>query len=193
MPERPRDGSERTNAIVGWVLLGVVALSAVQSLLAERYVWAVVEVGFVAVAALPALALRDWRVLVPWPVLAVGAAALAAASLGLHQELTAYTALAAVSIVGVAELEAYTEVEMSRRFAIVFAVLTTMALQGLWTILQYYADEFLGTNYIVSQADLQWDFVLVTLVAFVVGGAFELYFKRAEGDGGHEEPTVNET
>lgn len=187
------NAGERANAIAGWVLLGVVALAAVESLLAGRYIWMAFEAGFVAVAALPALALRDWRVLVPWPLLAVGAGSLAAQSLGLHQELTTYTAVAAISLVAVAELDAYTDVEMRRRFAVAFAVLTTMAVQGVWTVLQYYADQWLGTNYIVSQADLQWDFVFVTLVAFVVGGAFELYFKRADGGGAHEEPTVNET
>jgi len=188
-----REASERTNAVAGWVLLGVVALTAIRSLVTGRYVWFVLAAGFVAVAALPALALRDWRLLVPWPVLAVGASALVGQALGLHQDLTAYVAVVAVALVTVAELDAYTDVEMSRRFSIAFAVLTTMALQGLWTILQYYADQWLGTSYIASQADLQWDFAYVTLVAFAVGGAFELYFKRADADGTHEEPTVNET
>jgi len=185
-----RDASERANAVAGWALLGVVAASGVQSLLAERYLWAAFEGGFVVVAALPALARRDWRVLVPWPLPAVGAASVLAQSLGLQQELSAYTAVAALALVVVAELDVYTEVEMTRRFAVAFAALTTMAVQGVWTILRYYSDRLLGTNYVVSQADLQWDFVLVTLVAVVVGAAFELYFKRA---GGHEEPTVSET
>lgn len=190
--ERLRDADQRTNALIGWGLLGVVLLSAVQSVLTTSYLWSGFEVLFVAVSALPAVVSRDWRVLVPWPLLLVGTVALAAQSLGFHQELTAYTAVAAFALVFVAELDAYTEVEMSRRFAIGFAALTTMAIQGLWTIVRYYSDQWLGTEYVQSQADLQWDFVFVTVVALVVGGAFELYFKRAGGAGSQEEPTVNE-
>jgi hypothetical protein len=184
---------ERTNGIIGWGLLGVVLLSAAQSFLAARYLWGGFELLFVVVAALPVLFSRDWRVLVPWPLLLVGAVAMGAQSLGLHQELTAYTAVAAFALVGVAELEAYTEVEMSRRFAIAFAALTTMAIQGIWTIVRFYSDQLLGTEYIQSQADVQWDFVFVTLVALVFSGAFELYFKQADDAGSQEEPTVNET
>jgi len=98
---------ERTNGIIGWGLLGVVLLSAAQSFLAARYLWGGFELLFVVVAALPVLFSRDWRVLVPWPLLLVGAVAMGAQSLGLHQELTAYTAVAAFALVGVAELEAY--------------------------------------------------------------------------------------
>ncbi|WP_232701884.1 hypothetical protein [Halobacterium wangiae] len=187
---RLRDPSARTNALLGWGLLGVVLLAAVESFVFGTLLWGGFAVVFVFVAALPTLSTRDWTVLVPWPVLFVGAAAMAARAVGIHQEITAYTAVASLALVGVAELDTYTDVEMSRRFAVAFAALTTMAVQGLWTVVQYYSDQWLGTQYVQSQADIQWDFVFVTVVAVVVGGAFELYFKRAEEAGTAEEPTV---
>ena len=190
---RLRDPDERTNAVLGWALLGVVLLSAVQSILTGRYLWVGFELLFVVLAGLPALVSRDWQTLVPWPLLLVGAVGLAGQSLGFHQELTGYTAVAASALVGVAELDAYTDVEMSRRFSIAFAALATMAIQGLWTIVRFYSDQWLGTGYVESQADVQWDFVFVTIVAVVVGVAFELYFERADGAGSREEPTVKET
>lgn len=191
--DRLRDTDVRRNAIIGWALLGVVLLTAVQSLLTARYLWGGFEVAFVVVAALPAVAARDWRVLVPWPLLLVGTVALAAQTPGFYEELTAYTAVAVFALVVVAELDAYTDVEMSRRFTIAFAAMTTMAVQGTWTVVRFYSDQWLDTDYVQSQAQIQWDFVFVTLVALVVGTAFELYFERTDGGGSQEEPTVNDT
>lgn len=180
------------NAVVGWSLLGATLLSAAYSAALGDPLWTVFEAAFVAVAALPALASRDWRLLVPWPLLAVGAVAVVGQTLGFHEELTAYTAVAAFALVGVAELDAYTRVEMSRRFTIAFAAMTTMAVQAVWTVSRFAADRALGTDYVASQASVQWDFVFVTLVAVVAGGAFELYFGRADGGGSQEEPAVTD-
>lgn len=184
--------SVRWNAVVGWSLLGAVLVSAAYSTATGDRLWAVFEAAFVGIAALPALASRDWRVLVPWPLLAVGALAVVGQTLGFHEELTAYTAVAAFALVGVAELEAYTRVEMSRRFTIAFAAMTTMAVQAVWTVGRFAADRALGTDYVAGQASVQWDFLFVTVVAAVVGVAFELYFGRADGGGSQEEPAVSD-
>lgn len=185
-------GGVRRNAVVGWSLLGAVLASAAYSTATGDLLWAVFEAAFVTVAALPALASRDWSVLVPWPLLAVGAVAVVGQTLGFHVELTSYTAVAAFALVGVAELDAYTRVAMSRRFTIAFAAMTTMAVQAVWTVVRFFADEMLGTDYVAGQAAVQWDFVFVTLVALVVGGAFELYLGRADGGGSQEEPAVSD-
>jgi len=186
-------GGARTNAVLGWVLLGAVALSAVHSLLTRQLLWSGFEALFVALAALPAAVSGDWRVLVPWPLLLVGAVAIVGQSLGLHQELTGYTAVAAFALLAVGELEAFTAVEMTSRFAVAFAALTTMAVQGVWTVGRYASDQWLGSDYVQSQAQIQWDFVYVTLVAVLVAAAFELYFRGTDTDGSPEEPATEET
>ncbi|SEV88693.1 hypothetical protein [Halobacterium jilantaiense] len=185
--------ADRTNAAIGWVLVAAVALSAVHSALTRQFLWSGFEVGFVVLVALPAAVADDWRVLAPWPLLLVGAASFVGQSVGLHQEFTGYTAVAAFALVGVAQLDAFTGVEMSRRFSIAFAALTTMAVQGVWTIGRYASDQLLGSDYIRSQAQIQWDFVYVTLVAVVIGGVFELYFRRTETDGSPDEPTLRDS
>ena len=178
----------RTNALIGWVLLAAVVVSGVHSLLTRQFLWSGFEVLFVVLAALPAAVSGDWRVLVPWPLLLVGAVAFVGQSLGFHQELTGYTAVAAFALVAVGELETFTAVEMSSRFAVSFAALTTMAIQGVWTVARFFSDQWLGSDYVQSQAQIQWDFVYVTLVAVVVAAAFELYFRETDTDGSPEEP-----
>lgn len=183
----------RTNAVIGWVLLGAVALSAVHSLVTRQFLWSGFEVLFVGLAALPAAVSGDWRVLVPWPLLLVGAVALVGQSLGFHQELTGYTAVAAAALLAVGELEAFTEVEMTSRFAVAFAVLTTMAIQAVWTVARFFSDQWLGSDYVQGQTQIQLDFVYVTLVAVVVAAAFELYFRETDADDSPEEPATGET
>lgn len=183
----------RMNAILGWVMLAAVALSALHSLVTRQFLWSGFEVLFVALAALPTAVASDWRVLVPWPLLLVGAVALVGQSVGLHQELTGYTAVAAFALLAVGELEAFTEVEMTSRFAVAFAALTTMAIQGVWTIARYVSDLWLGSDYVRSQTQIQLDFVYVTLVAVVVAAVFELYFRETDTDDSPEEPATGDT
>jgi hypothetical protein len=178
-PERlVRD--ERTNAAVCWLLTGIVAVDGLEGLLRDVPLWGGFELLVVVVAALPAVVTRDWTATVPWPLMAIAAFAAVARAAGASFEPTAYLAIATVALLVVAELEAFTSVELSRRFAIVFAAMTTISLQALWTITQFYADQWLGTAYLRSQTELQWDFVVVTLVALVLGVLLQAYFARFE-------------
>ncbi|OAQ53756.1 hypothetical protein HTG_05700 [Natrinema mahii] len=175
---------ERRGDIVCWLLTAVVAVDGLEGVLRDVPLWGGFELLVVAVAAIPAVATRDWTATVPWPLMAIAAVAAVARAAGASFEPVAYLAIATLALLVVAELEAYTSVELSRRFAIVFAVLTTLALQALWTIAQFYADQWLGTAYLRSQAELQWDFVVVTGVGLVLGALLQMYFARFEPAGG---------
>lgn len=181
--------SERMNAIAGWVLTGVVALAVVESVLTDALLWGGFALLIIAVAAAPALSTGEWTVMVPWPLLLVAAVAMTLRSFGLYLEIAGYLAVATLALIAVVELDAFTPVDMSRRFAVGFAVLTTMAFQSFWTIAQYYSDLWLGTEFLRSQTELQWDIVIVTGVGIVMGGAFIWYFERFEHVGSHQRPT----
>lgn len=168
----------RGNAIVGWTLTAAIAAGAIESFLTGELLWGGFALVVAAVIAWPAVAFRDWTAMVPWPVvsLAVGAVLLRAS--GQFHEIAGYLAIAATALVVVLELNAFTPVELSRRFGIAFAVMTTMAIQGLWTIAQYYSDRWLETAFLTSQTELQWDYVFVTVVGLGVGLLFGWYFGR---------------
>lgn len=72
--------------------------------------------------------------MVPWPLLSVAALAVVLRAVGIYPDIAGYVAITSIALLLVVELDVYTEVELSRRFAIVFAVMTTMALQALWII-----------------------------------------------------------
>jgi hypothetical protein len=172
---------ERVNGLLGWAFTAVVAAAAIGHLVTGDLTWGGFWLLAVAVTVLPAVVAREWTVFVPWPLplCAVGAVTLQGADL--YPELAGYVAIATLALVAVVELDQFTEVEMSRRFTVVFAVMTTMSLKALWTVVQFVSDRWLGTEFIRSQTELQWDLVFVTVVALVMGSAFVWYFERLDG------------
>ncbi|MFC6765893.1 hypothetical protein [Natrinema soli] len=174
---------ERMNAVIGWSLTGIVALSAIESVLTGVLLWGGFELVIVAMVSVPPLITGDWTAMVSWPLLAVAMLSVVASVAGFPSETLVYLAVAALALIVVVELETFASVELSRRFAVVFAVLTTLALQALWTIAQFYSDQWLGTEYLRSQTELQWDFVIVTVVGLVLGGLFQWYAGRFEPAG----------
>lgn len=170
--------SERLNAVVAWAMTTAMVAGAIESLVTNAPLWGSFVLFVVAVSSLPAVASRDWLAVVPWPLLAVAALAVVARALELHAEAAGYLAIAMLALVIVVELDVFTPVELSHRFAVVFAVLTTMALEALWVIAQFYSDVWLGTRFLTSQTELQEDIVLVTVVGSAVGALFYWYFAR---------------
>lgn len=174
MPETP----DQIQAILGWTLIAVTGVSACVSLYTDTLLWGVFVLTVALVAALPALALRDWTVTIPWPLLTVAALAATARAAGVYREAAGYLAIVALALMVVIELDAFTPVQLSRRFAVAFSVMVTMALEGVWIIAQTLSDRWLGSELVVSQSELQWDIVLVTILAITVGLLYHGYATR---------------
>lgn len=178
--------SGRPNAIVGWVLVVLIVGSSIESVLTGAYLWGAFTLVSALVSVVPALWSRDWTEMVPWFLLALVALSAITRARELYPETSGYVAVATLALIFVIELDAYTQVDMSRRFAVVFAVLTTMAVQGLWVVAQFYSDRWLGTGFLRSQTELQWDLVIVTGVGFALGLVFQAYLtiagQRRTGD-----------
>jgi hypothetical protein len=173
---RGRPGA--ANALVGWALTVVVAFASLSQFVSGRTLWGGFWLFALGLLALPAVLRRDWTVFVPWPLPASAVAAIALQTTGQYTGVAGYVAIATVSLVAVIELDRFTSVEMSRRFTVGFGVLTTMAVQAVWSVVQFLSDQMLGTEFIPSQTELQWDIVFVTLVALLMGGLFVGYFDR---------------
>ena len=172
----------RDNAVLGWVMIGTVAVGAVESLLTSALLWAGFSLLVAAVTSVPALVTRNWRAVVPWPLPTVAAAAVVARAVGFYPEAAGFLAIAALSFVVVVEIDAFTPVELSRRFAVVFGVLTTMAVEALWVVAQYLSDALVGTTFLRTQTELQEDIVIVTVVGVAMGGLSYWYFVGVDSE-----------
>lgn len=182
-PEPPSAGSvghgQQTNALLGWALTAVVAVAAVGTLLSGGVVWGGFWLALVVALALPAAVSREWTLIVPWLLPLSGVVAVVLRTTGGFPETAGYVAVTTLALVVVVELDRFTRVDMSREFTVGFAVMTTMALQAVWTVVQFASDRWLDTEFLRSQTELQVDFVVVTVVALVVGGIFVRYLDYA--------------
>ncbi|MFD1647666.1 hypothetical protein [Haloarchaeobius litoreus] len=181
-----------TNAVLGWAFVGVVILIAAVSLLLASLLGGFLALIAAGILVVPAVLRRDWRVMLPWPLALVVAVGVTARTFGVAPEVSGYVAIASVALAAVVELDSFTDVEMSRRFAVLFSVMTTIAFQSWWTIAGYYSDQWFGTSFILSQAELQWDLVAVMVVSLVMGLLFLWYFDRIEHVGSRHQPVVPE-
>jgi hypothetical protein len=172
---------ERVNATLGWALVVFLALVAAEETLDGNLLWAGFA-GFVgALAVMPAVADRDWTVMLPWEVLALAALPVlgrALATLPITSRVATYLSVAALALVVAVELHVFTPVEMTYWFAVLFVVVATIATAGIWAVVQWLSDVYLGTAFIYSEHRLMWDFVAATGVGVVAGVVFEWYFRR---------------
>lgn len=181
-----------TNAMLGWAFVGVVILIAAVSLLTAPLLGGLLALVAAGILVIPPVLRRDWRVMLPWPLGLVVAVGVTARTFGVAAEVSGYIAISSVALAVVVELNSFTNVEMSRRFAVLFAAMTTIAFQSWWTIAGYYSDQWFSTSFMRSQAELQWDLVAVMIVSLVMGTLFMWYFDRIEHVGSRHRPVVPE-
>lgn len=175
-----RDG--RTNALLAWSQVLVLAIVFFESLLDVDYRW-ILFVGVVGVVVtIPPLAYRDWRVMLPWellvmallPILVRGAVG------GQVGIFATYLSLAAFALLVIVELHMFTSLRVTPWFAVGLVVLTTMAAVAVWTIFRWNADRYLGTAFLVDNETLMLEWLSVTAAGFVAGLLFDSYFRRRD-------------
>ncbi|WP_433623561.1 hypothetical protein [Halomicrococcus sp. NG-SE-24] len=172
---------ERVNAGLAWLLVGFLLVVVVENLLDGDVLWAGFAAFVAVVTVVPSAAYRDGDVMLPWEVLVLAALPILAKSLATwvySLRVTTYLSVAALALIVAVELHAFTTVRMTHWFAILFVVVATTATAGIWAVVQWLSDGFLGTAFIRSEYLLMWDFVYATLAGVVAGVVFELYFRR---------------
>lgn len=177
--------SEELNAILGWLLMAVMGLAVLEYILTSKWLWGSFAVICLLVSLLPPWSTRNWKVMAPGPLLFIVTFGALAGGNQIYPETAGYAAVASLGVLIAIELDVFTSVEMSRRFALGFAVLSTLAVQGLWTIGQYYSDVWFETSFLTSQRELQIDIVIVTAVGLTMGLLSEWYFTRVSHIGSH--------
>ena len=195
------------NAALGWVFVLFLALIGLESVLDRDWVWVAVSFAVVALAVLPPVLFRSLEVMLPWEVLAIVVFPLLGRGIlgGLIADVAGYLGVAAVALVLAVDLDVFTPVRMTTSFAVVFVVITTMATAGIWAVLRWISDVFLGTTLVypspppvppaveaLALEALMWDFVAATLGGILAGLIFALYFRRIAVGRGRLPPAIVE-
>lgn len=171
----------RLNALVSWVLVLLLAGIALESWLDYDLFWAWFTTFVIGLAVLPPIAFRRWTVMVPWEVLALAILPIFGwswdAGILLAPPLM-YLSLGAVALIIAVELDAFTSVDLTESFAVVFVGVTTVAAAGLLAIAQWFADRTLGTGYITTHDQLMQGFIAATGAGILAGLLFVAYIRR---------------
>lgn len=168
-----------SNAALAWALVAVLVGTAVERLLAADLYWAGFAALVIAVALVPVV-VRDERVTVSWPVLALAALPALARVVGVFRPPLGYLAVAALGLLVVAEVDRFTTAQMPGWFAAAMVVMATMTAASLWTTVRYAAN-YLAATPIPPVDALMWDLVIATGVGLGFGLLFELTLRVEEG------------
>lgn len=168
-------GAQRRNAVASGLLVVVLLGSAVGALLEGELLWAGFSVAVVAVAVVPVAIERDPTTLVDWELLLLAALPAATQAVDRFWQPLAYLSVAALALVVVAEIHAFSSARMPPWFAALFVTLTTMSVAAALGMTQFAADLLLGTGYLGSGSELMWDLVAATGVGIVAGLFFAVY------------------
>lgn len=175
-----RDG--RTNAVIGWGMIAILASVFVGSAFQTDYRWILFTAFVGGVVVIPPVAFRDWRVMLPWELLGLALFPILVRGLvgGTVGTFATYLALAALALLIVVELDAFTSLRVTNWFAVVLVVLTTLAAVAAWTIFRWNADQFLGTAYLADNETLMMEWLYVALAGVGAGLLFDGYFRRRD-------------
>jgi hypothetical protein len=171
-----------TNAILAWVLVGLLVTVFVESALDVDYGW-ILFVGVVSLIVLvPPAAYRDWRVMLPWELLVLALLPIIVRALfgGRVGTFATYLSLAALALLVIVELHMFTSLTVTHWFAVALVVLTTLAAVAAWTIFRWNADRLLGTAFLDDNEALMIEWAYVTLAGLVAGVLFDGYFRRRD-------------
>ncbi|PSQ66209.1 MAG: hypothetical protein BRD24_04275 [Halobacteriales archaeon SW_9_67_24] len=179
----------RVNAVLAWIVVGILTLAAVASAVSGGVAWSVLAGIAVGIALVPAVSFRDRSVMPPWEVLVLVVLPTASRFLALPDaaaDTATFLGIVGLSVLIVVEFHVFSPMAMPSWFAAVLVVLLTMATAGVWSIVQFAADAALGTTLIEGKTALMWDMVIATGVSVLGSPLLARYFERQVD--GSEEP-----
>ncbi len=183
--------ADPSNARLSWLLTAVLGAVVVGSLAEGDLLWAGFAAVAIALSLVPTVAYRTPRVMPPWRLLALAVLPVVARLLapeGVLASLATYLAVAAIALVVAVEIHQFTTVEMTPWFAVVTVIVTTMAAAGIWAVVRWLADLYLGTAFLLVpgltetqiEDGVMWDFVYSTVAGGLAGVVFEYGYRRRE-------------
>ncbi|WP_435180200.1 hypothetical protein [Halorussus sp. AFM4] len=170
---------------VNWALVGVLALAIVENLVDGDLVWTGFLAATLVVLAVPLVAFRDAAATLPPAVTALAVLPGVTRAVGPTwlTDYAVYVGVAAVALAVVVEVSLFTEAELAAWFADALVVLTTMAAIGVWAVLQFFSDRYLGTDLLAGLHAVNWEFVRATVAGLAAAVVFEAYFEAEGGRG----------
>lgn len=186
-------GGRRIEPWITWVSAAGLLLVGARFVTTGEPYWTVLALVLAGVAVLPPVVERDPSATMPGALVVLATVPVAVRASGSAPQATPFLAVAGIALLSAIALDAYTSLELTPRFAVVFVVVTTLAFAGVWTVATWTADALFDTGFVEDRTELMWDLVVATAAGGLAGVVFELYFeygtrltRQGEGGGGAE-------
>lgn len=173
----------KLNAVFSWILSIFLMVTSVNIFLDGSITWTVYSLLVVLLVLLPFLTTRNSDKMVPFEVLILLAIpfTLKGMELGFIAGHTlSYISAATVALLLIVELDTFTSFKTTYWFSVHLVTLITIAVAGLWAVIRWLSDIYLGTAFIVSENLLMWEFFAATLAGIAAGQLFGIYFRRRD-------------
>jgi len=167
----------RRNARLAWCILGgLLVLAGIEVVLGD-----VLTAGLLIVvavlAALPGPFYRSPTATLPWEILGVTLLVLGWFAFTPDRVLAGYFTFAVIALLITFELHLFTPVRMSHRFAVLYVMISTTAMAGLWSLARWGVDLLFEIGVTPGHERLMWEFVAATVVGVAAGVAFDRYVR----------------
>ncbi|MFB6309267.1 MAG: hypothetical protein ABEH35_08055 [Haloarculaceae archaeon] len=180
---------QRLNTALAWFLVVAVVVAVGINVASGNLLWAGFTTVVAVLALLPPVSLRNPSVMLPWEILALSALPVlgrAFATVPVTGRIATYLSVAALALIVAIELHLFTPVRMNQRFAVLFVVVTTLAAAGVWAVVRWLADIYLGTAFLLDPTleeavihhNLMVEFTASTAAGIVAGIVCSLYVSR---------------
>jgi len=182
----------RANAVLAWLVVTLILAVVVGSFVAGELLVTAFAVALAGIVLLPPLSYRNAGAMLPWEILLLAALPVVGrlfATVPVTGNLATYLSVAAIALIVAVELQLFSPVKMTPRFAVVFVGVTTLATAGVWAVARWGADRLFGTTFLLDPAltehaieeALMWEFVASTIAGVGAGLLFAVYVGRQIG------------
>ena len=174
------------NTILSWMILLCLVLLTFVSFMDGRYTWGILSAFAICIIILPGSFFKDLSIMPPWYLLVLVALPIVGNAIDYHLFSTSiphYVSVATIALLAAAEINWFTSVKMDHKFAILFVFITTLAISGLWYLMQWLLDINIGTSFILDgrsqetiNTEVMYEFMYATVAGIVAGLIFGWYF-----------------
>ncbi len=173
----------RINSIISWFLVSLIGLVFIESLLDLDTLWIIFSGLVFILTVLPAVSYRNYEIMPPFEVILLASIPVIVRSFNLSVlsgEITTYVSIAAAALLIAVELHIFTKAKFSHTFAVIFTVISTLAIAGVWSIIRFILDARLGTGFLSTNEALMTEYFSVLIAGLFAGVLFDSYFRRRD-------------
>jgi len=187
------------NAFAGWTMVLFLALLGIGNFIYGRFMWTILIVFVIGIIITPAIMMRKLSVMPSWYFIFLAILPIIGSSTAWYFFSTSipfYVSVATISLLMAAEINWFTSVKMTYKFAILLVIVTTLAISGLLHLIEWLLDIYLGTSYLLSGLSpdaindaVMHQFIYATIAGVAAGVLFGWYFRSAENSDLVDVPT----